>query len=300
MSEEASKTDTMMCCASCGTGRGGGIELKKCNGCHLVRYCSVKCQREHRPKHKKECKKRAAELRDELLFQQPESSNRGDCPICCLPLSVEEKSALNPCCCKRICSGCLCANMKRELEGNLEPTCPFCRSGHAFKEHRRKVTKRAEANDSVALCEMGQWSVDEGDFDRALECFTKSLAFGNYAEAHYQLALMYHDGRGVEKDEKKVVYHLEEAAIGGHPDARHNLGHMEESRGRTDRAVKHLIIAANMGLNESLEALKKFYRDGLVSKNDLASTLRAHQAAVEATKSPLREEAAMFMRKMKK
>ena len=32
----------------------------------------------------------------------------------------------------------------------------------------------------------------------------------------YQL---YRNGLGVEKDEKKELYHLEEAAIGGHPDA---------------------------------------------------------------------------------
>eukprot|EP00984_Skeletonema_dohrnii_P035791 scaffold35973_cov122-Skeletonema_dohrnii-CCMP3373.AAC.2 len=32
--------------------------------------------------HKKECKKRAAEFRDELLFKQPESCHEGDCPIC--------------------------------------------------------------------------------------------------------------------------------------------------------------------------------------------------------------------------
>ena len=40
----------------------------------------------------------------------------------------------------------------------------------------------------------------------------------------YNLSLMYRDGQGVEKDKKKELYHLEEAAIGGHPDVRHNLG----------------------------------------------------------------------------
>eukprot|EP00984_Skeletonema_dohrnii_P010457 scaffold4065_cov161-Skeletonema_dohrnii-CCMP3373.AAC.2 len=69
--------DMMMCCASCGTAANDDIKLKKCTACHLVRYCSVKCQKEHRPQHKKECKKRAAELHDELLFKfkQPESNH---------------------------------------------------------------------------------------------------------------------------------------------------------------------------------------------------------------------------------
>ena len=42
--------------------------------------------------------------------------------------------------------------------------------------------------------------------------------------AHHSLAIMYHDRHGVEKDEKKKIYHWEEAAIGGHSWARHCLG----------------------------------------------------------------------------
>jgi hypothetical protein len=55
--------------------------------------------------------------------------------------------------------------------------------------------------------------------------------------------------------------------------------------------VKHLIIAANLGYEKSLVPLKKAYREGLVSKEDLAAALRAHQAALDATKSPKRDEA---------
>ena len=32
------------------------------------------------------------------------------------------------------------------------------------------------------------------------------------------------NGEGVEKDEGKAIYHLEEAAMGGHPRARYDLG----------------------------------------------------------------------------
>ncbi|KAK1733959.1 hypothetical protein QTG54_015217 [Skeletonema marinoi] len=64
------------------------------------------------------------------------------------------------------------------------------------------------------------------------------------------------DGYGVEKDKKKEVYHVEEAAIAGHPGARYTMS------GKTK-----------------------------VSKDDFAAALRAHQAAVDATKSPQREAA---------
>ena len=57
------------CCASCGVAESDDVKLKKCNGCYLVRYCGIKCQRDHWRQHKKECKKRAAELHEELLFK---------------------------------------------------------------------------------------------------------------------------------------------------------------------------------------------------------------------------------------
>jgi hypothetical protein len=63
-------------------------------------------------------------------------------------------------------------------------------------------------------------------------------------------------------------------------------------RGIEDAAVKHWIIAANLGCDHSLKGLKECYKVGRVSKDDFAAALRAHQAAVDATKSPQREAAA--------
>ena len=58
--------------------------------------------------------------------------------------------------------------------------------------------------------------------------------------------------------------------------------------------MKHFIIAANLGHDESLQILKEIYKVGQVSKDDLAKAFRAHQAAVDATKSPQREAAAKY------
>ena len=117
-------------CASCGIAEIDEIKLKTCTACKSLRYCSVECQKKHWPHHKRACKKRMAELRDELLFKQPESSWPGDCPICCLPLPIDlEKSSLMTCCSKIICLGCNYANIIRQ-RGLLipqEPSCAFCR-----------------------------------------------------------------------------------------------------------------------------------------------------------------------------
>ena len=206
MSEEAERM--LRRCASCGIAESGDVKLMKCTGCYLVRYCGIECQKKHRKEHKRECTKRAAELRDELLFKQPESSHRGDCPICCLPHSLTENPALSSCCSKRICNGCLYANLKRESEGGLDRKCLFCRSelslGEEFShEAKKNLTKRLEANDLVALYEVGARRYGEGDYVGALECFTKAVEFGNDAGSHYYLSLMYHNGEGVEKDEKR-------------------------------------------------------------------------------------------------
>ena len=286
-----SESDAMMLCASCGVAGGDDIKLKNCTACHLVKYCSVKCQKEHRSQHKKECKKRAAELRDELLFKQPEGTHLGDCPICCLPLPLDTKSALMPCCCKMICAGCDYANAMREIEERVQQKCAFCRTNMAktYEEKIERLMKRIEANDPVALCQIGTIRRIEGDCQAAFEYWTRAAALGN-AEAHHSLSVSYHQGRGVEKDEKKQLHHLKEAAIGGHPMSRHNLGCFEGRNGRLDRAAKHYIIAAKLGDDGSLSAVNELYKDGIVSNEDFASALRGHKAAIDAMKSPQREQ----------
>ena len=153
--------------------------------------------------------------------------------------------------------------------------------------------KRVEANDPNALVYYTLILGDEGDYAAEFKYLTKAAGLGD-AEAHYYLALMYLNGEGVEKDEKKEIYHLEEASIRGHPRARHNLGVNEMMNGRIERAMKHFIIAVNLGHDGSLKALKDYYKDGLVSKDCFAAALRGHYAAVKAIKSPQREAAARY------
>jgi len=284
-----------MCCDSCGIAEVDDIKLKKCPACDLVKYCSdKKCQQDHMTEHERICMERAAEIRDEMLFRQPESTHLGDCPICFLPLPIDvNKSRMTSCCSKMICKGCAYANKMRELKENLQKKCLFCRLPlTTTEEEDRKIKmKRIGKNDPVALRGMGKTHCREGDYEIAIEYWTKAAALGDL-EAHFCLGVFYHDGDHVEKDEKKGVYHLEEATIGGHPIARFYLALREGTHDRIERAVKHLIIAANLGDDFSVKELKECCKVGEVSKEDFAAALRAHQAAVDATKSPQREAAA--------
>ncbi len=153
--------------------------------------------------------------------------------------------------------------------------------------------KRIKANDPAAIREMGTRRYHQGDYDTAFEYWTKATELGDLV-AHNQLGVMYMKGEGVEKDEEKAVYHLEKAAIRGHPTARYNLGCYEGSNGGIERAVKHHVISANLGYEKSMKSLWKYYSGGNITKEDLEATLRTHQAAIDAMKSPEREEAEKF------
>ena len=293
---ENESDDDKMLCASCGIAGIDDIKLKDCGDCDLVRYCSDECQEDHWPQHEEECKQRAAELHDEILFKQPESSHLGDCPLCCLPHPIDlQKSGLYTCCNKRVCDGCNFANRRRETERRLEQKCPFCRTAAAKtkEESNERLMKRAEANDPVAMRNMGTDRYDEGDYTAAFEYWTRAAALGD-VPAHFQLSTLYGEGEGVEKDEKKELHHLTVAAIAGHPAARYNLGYMDMKNNQVVRAVKHFIIAAKLGHDQALAALKNLYKDGFVSKDDFAAALRGHHAANKATESPQRKEAADF------
>jgi tetratricopeptide (TPR) repeat protein len=296
MSSAADETDEV--CASCGVAEIDNVKLKDCGaGCDLAKYCSDGCQELHRPEHAGECKKRLAELRDRDLFTQPNESHLGECPICCLPLPIDAgKTVINTCCSKIICNGCNHANINREIEAGLEHRCAFCRESMVKlldNEFDKECMKRIKKNDPAAMSHMGRNCIEKGDYETALKYLTKAAELGN-AIAYYNLALLYRKGQVVEKDNEKEIHYLEEAAIRGHPVARHDLGCEEAENGRFERARKHFIIAVNLGDHSSLSNVKRLYAEGHASKEDYADALRAYQTVVNEAKSAEREKAEAY------
>ncbi len=289
MSKEAASADDNVC-ANCGISEVDDIKLKMCDGgCDLVKYCSDRCREMHREQHDEECQKRQAELHDDNLFRQPNDTHLGECPICFLPLPLEtDKSTFKSCCCKIVCNGCVYADYLSS--GNTN--CPFCRepAANGEEEHDKRVMKRMKANDPNALCRMGALRYRDRDYHGAFEYYKKAVESGD-VEAHCRIGLMYLVGE--ERDEEKYLYHLEKAAIGGHTFARHDLGDYEVHYGNIERAVKHYMIAANLGYEGSMKRLWPLYSAGAITKEDLDATLRTHQAAIDEMKSSQREEAEM-------
>jgi hypothetical protein len=290
---EAAEAD--VCCANCGIAGVDDVKLlEECNDFDLVRYCGDKCREEHREQHGEECKIRVKEMHDKKLFTQPDGTHIGECPLCFLPLPLDKsKSLFWPCCSKLVCKGCVHANYK----SNGSRHCPFCRAVASKGENkiRQQLMKRVKANDPVAMRKMGSKCRDKRDYDGAFEYFTKAAELGS-VDAHAKLGIMYMRREGVEKDEGKEVYHFEKAAIGGHPEARYILGYIEERNGNIERSVKHFIIGANLGVEQSMKKLWGHYSEGNITKEELESTLRAHHAALDAMKSEQRDAAEAALR----
>ena len=218
---------------------------------------------------KQECKRRAAELRDEALFKDPPPKE--ECPICFLPMpekliyciSLPPATILSvpifdlaqanealanmvmevyyTCCGTNICGGCVYSFAQ---SGN-EETCPFCKARTGGKTHDDRigeVMKRVDVNDAGAMYILGSYYTHgqlglQQDLAKGVELFTQAAKLGSSQEAHYHLGNKYRQ-RG---DSKKAKFHYGAAAMAGYEyeTARFNLGLMEY--------LNHLRIAASAG-----------------------------------------------------
>ena len=288
-------------CAECGV--AGGVSLKTCKSCKLVRYCNANCQKNHWSKHKKKCKERATELRDEALFKDPPAKE--DCPICFLPMPIkliccmslppatissvpiykfavanEEVAKLgtkqsHPCCGKSVCGGCVYSFRQ---SGN-EHRCPFCNSHRGDKtdeENIEELMKRVASNDAGSMNVIGSlylYGVRGLPQDRAkaIELWKQAVELG-YSDAHYNLGVHYNEGG----DRKKAKFHNEAAAMAGHEVARNWLGCFEFQLGNMGQAIKHWTIAASAGHYSAMFCLNVEFIKGVISRESINSTLTSY------------------------
>ena len=283
-------------CANCGKGEDINNKLKACMACKMFKYCNRECQIAHRPQHKKECRKRAADLHDEELFKQPPPLD--DCPICFIRLpSLESGYRYQTCCGKMICGGCGYAPVF-DNQGNVvrEKKCAFCRTTFPTSEgNKERERTRVELNDPIAIYNIGHnYFTGSGypqDYNKALELFHQATQLG-FSKAFASIGYAYHNGQGLEVDMKKARYYYELAAMGGCEDARYNLGLIEKKAGNMDRALKHHKIAVRDGYSDSLNQIKRMYGYGYATKDDYTAALRLYQVYLGEIKSSQRDKAA--------
>ena len=193
---------------------------------------------------------------------------------------------------KLICNGCDIATQKRKMSD-----CAFCRTPIPDNDADKlaMIQARAAKKDSAAISHLGvqyflgQFGLQKDEL-RAVELWTEAAELGS-VQALYNLGISYYFGEGVEVDKTKGAEFHAKAAMQGHVHSRHNLGHFEVEKGNNDRAVRHFLISAKMGHNDSVENIKRMFIRGGATKAQYAEALKGYQDAVEGMKSHDRDEA---------
>ncbi|EJK56720.1 hypothetical protein THAOC_23342, partial [Thalassiosira oceanica] len=175
----------------------------------------------------------------------------------------------------------------REAGGGLLP--------HLHSANSARVAKK----DPVAINMLGEKYYQgrlglQKDLKKAFDLYTEAVELGSI-DALFNLAESYYFGKGTKEDKAKSIQFYEKAAMQGYVLARHDLGWLEW-KGNHDRAVKHFLIAANMGYEDSVEAIKRMFMRGQATKEQYADALKGYRDAVEEMKSRDRDEASALMK----
>jgi len=164
---------------------------------------------------------------------------REECPICMIPLPIEEEeNVFFPCCGKRLCTGCtlrsindIIKNGTPKLQALVEQKCAFCRlPSMRNNNYTKPLKKQMKKKNPYAFLAMAQRYQDgEGVFQsytKSLEMYIRSAELGN-AEGFSMIGYYYMNGVLVEQDDSKALAFYEVSAKKGSVGAHKYLAKME-------------------------------------------------------------------------
>jgi len=233
-------------------------------------------------------------------------AEREECPICLIPLPVKDNEIVFKLCCgKTICNGCAFKHMMTDINKKGpshtwdDYKCAFCcqvKGTNTIKAMKKLMKK----NNPKAFMQMANAHVSGNDI---IQSDTKSLEMRicaaelGLANAFDHIGYSYEEGIVVEQDYSKALEFYEIGAKKSSVQAHRFLARFHVRNGNDQIGIKHLKIAASAGDKQSMNMLMIYYKDDLLSKEELAQTLRAFQTSNDAMKSKDRDEAkAMFDR----
>ena len=250
-------------------------------------------------------------------FDSASSHVHDECVLCCYPFPLKpEDSVYHACCGELICKGCIVAqrrtliigtNVKKPIAGSKEEelefltillskqiiVCPFCRAKKPknSKEHLKNLWERIDkykdrrAMNMLGLVYMqGNHGLSKNP-KKAMELYQQGYDLGDDIAA-YNLSLHV-------PDEARRMKCLEEGVKRGYAKCMTNLGVRAGKSGNHEKAHRLYMMAACAGDERMMQYLMENYRmlGSVVSKDDLATTLRAHKAANDTRKTVPREYA---------
>ena len=245
-------------------------------------------------------------------------SGRDECPICChvLPIANNE-SVYNPCCGKIICNGCIVGRQRAQLENTgyivdgITPeekqfmlimdhwsnVCPFCRSKDPEDEEgylERLLNRINICNDedyTVALIKLGFYHLrGKGglpqSIQKAEELFQQAYDLDN-PDAAWHLFKLY-ERHHPDQKEKKMEYVRQGETLGDFACVL-VLGDLAYKSNNYAEFTRLCMKGGRLGDDNARDNLMDNFTElskaQLLSKDDLAITLRAHQAVNDEMKT---------------
>ena len=245
-----------------------------------------------------------------------------ECVLCCYPLPLKGKeSRYKECCGEVICRGCIVAqqrtliigtNVKKPIAGSQEEesefmtmllseqtfACPFCRVDEpkTEKQHLKRLRKRMNKyNDPKAINLLGDTYLTGNhgltkNLKKAEELYQRSYDLGDPIAA-YDLAELY--TKYFPDQQACIMKYLEEGVKRGNTHCNNFLGVRAAQSGNHEEAKRQFMTAARIGDEKAMSNLMINYQvpGSMVSKDDLATTLRANKACIDKRMSEPREYA---------
>lgn len=232
-----------------------------------------------------------------------------ECPLCVTPFSrSSSRITYLECCGNKVCSGCYheeqdnvgkkvfdpVAGRHYEREGN----CPFCRApAHSLEEERKLIEARASHGDIIANDHLAETFLKDPALQmKGLHYCLQGIEMGS-SESCFMLSRLFKDGGcdAIEVDPEKAKLFRLTGAVRGDIGARHECGTVEYDQGNHELGIQHWKVAAEAGMQPSLDALKHIYNNDrpgkeFISKEEMASIYRACHQAQKEVRTELRDK----------
>ena len=245
---------------------------------------------------------------------------KDDCPLCMIPLPLNDEFTYWDCCGQTTCRACdlesrrarHMTNAEREEKElpPLEEVCPFCRAvawkddeiSHASRKQR--LEERGQNGDMEAAYMLGSNYLFgehglEINQERALGFIHQAANAGSTAALSILGRMCAWGDYGMVVNRQIGHVHFEKGARHGSADAHYCLGLVEEENGDVDLSIKHHAIAAEAGDSYSMEELWRYFYTGKLTKQKLEEILRRHQEAVGEMDSEERKRHRDYLRAKK-
>jgi len=210
------------------------------------------------------------------------------------------------CCGKTMCTICSLELREKMKKGIIKERCAYCRAPSPRSDNvqlercKRRMEDEKDLNAYRLLgyaYQFGRWGLSRSS-NNALKLWNHAANQGDF-KSHAAIGRIYLLGSYPKQDMEKATYHLKLAAIGGDEKSRHIVGMLELKNGNIAQAMKHFIISARAGYDNSLKQVEEGYRNGhIATKDTYSSTLVKHKESKDQMTSTERDRAAYHVRNM--